>query len=253
MKSSRRMLLASTALTPFMMLAGAHAASAQAVSAPNATFGGFGGQWNGYWLGAGELRLTAPLTPVWGAQFDGIAGTIGGQTWGEAAGHIFTRDPSIGLLGLYGAWTTLGGGSNFRIGPEAEVYGINTSVSAVAGFKTGGTDSFFAQLRGSWYVDPNTKFYAGFVHDDWSYGLAGFEHQFGTTGVSFFSEVRAGTSGTAGWAGLRFYLGPKGPTKTLINRERQDVAPLWVWVADSSVTNPSTTPPSFGTSTSPPR
>jgi len=243
MKSSRRILLASTALTPFMLLAAADSASAQAVSAPNATFGGFGGQWGGSALGAGELRLTVPVTPVWGAQFDGVLGTIGGQTWGEAAGHFFARDPSIGLLGLYGAWTTLGGGQNFRIGPEFEVYAGNASVSAVAGFKTNSTDNFFAQLRGNWYVDPNTKFYGGFVHDNGDYALAGFEHEFATSGVSAFGEVRSGQGTTSAWAGVRFYLGPRGPTKTLVNREREDVAPLWLWVANSSV-SPTTTPAS---------
>ncbi len=241
MKARRNLLLATTALTPLMLAAGTSAVQAQAVSAPNATLGGFGGQWSGLSLGAGELRLTTPLGSSWGAQADGVIGTIGGYTWGEAAGHLFWRDPSVGLLGAYGAWTQVGSNSNFRVGPEIELYSSNTTISGVAGWKSGGASNFFAQLKGSFYITPNDKLFAGYVYEDGNFATGGFEHQFAGTGISAFGEARLGQNSSAGWLGLRVYFGTPGtPAKSLINREREDVAPLWLWVADSA--NPGTTP-----------
>jgi len=241
MKARRNLLLATTALTPLMIVAGTAVASAQAVSGPNATFGGFGGQWSGLSLGAGELRLTAPLGSAWGVQADGIYGTIGGYTWGEAAGHLFTRDPSLGLAGIYGEWNQVGANTTFRVGPEVELYAANATFSGVAGWKSGGTSSVFAQFKGSFYVTPNDKMFAGYVYDDGQFATAGMEHQFAGTGVSAFGEARVGQNSSAAWAGLRIYFGTPGvPAKTLIDRDRQDVAPLWLWVPDSA--NPGTTP-----------
>jgi hypothetical protein len=264
MKTRRTLLLATTALTPLIMAAGGTAAHAQAVSGPNATIGGFGGAWDNSGvnsgLGAGELRLTMPLSPTWGAQVDGIAGAIGGYNWDQVSGHVFWRDPAIGLFGAYGSWNQLGSSSTFRVGPELELYSSNTTISGVAGWKSGGSNNFFAQLKGSFYVTPNDKLFAGYVYDDGQYATGGFEHQFASTGWSAFGEARVGEGSTAGWLGLRFYFGtPGAPPKTLIQREREDVAPLWLWVASSATPGTTSgagttgvgTTPSLGT-TSPP-
>ena len=58
---------------------------------------------------------------------------------------------------------------------------------------------------------------------------AGFEHMFASSGVSIFGEARVGDHDyRAAWAGIKLYLGgPTGGGKSLIGRDREDVAPVW--------------------------
>ncbi len=237
---SKRTLFGTTALTPLAMLLGTGIAlAAPAVSAPNATLGGFLGSWDGSGFGGAQGSWTAPVTPSTGAQVDGILGSANGQFWGELNGHYFWRNPNSGLVGLYGAVTTGFGFSNFRIGPEAEVYSGPFTFSGVAGVKTGGGDSLFAQAKGSLYIDDNTKAYVGYQYEDGSFFSAGLEHIFAGTNLSAFGEVRGGEGSTGVWAGFRYYFGQPG--KSLKGRDREDIAPLWMNVTDTPAANP--TPP----------
>ncbi len=253
--SKRNLLFSTTALTPILIVIGGGAAFAQAVSAPNATLGGFGGTAGGQGFGAAEGRWTAPLGPMTGGQIDAVAGVAGGQTFSQVAGHLFWRDPATSLVGVYGAWTQQYGASTFRIGPEVEFYNGPFTFSGVAGVKSGGGDNFFTQIKGNLYLSPNTKIFGGYVYENGSFATAGFEHLF-PAGLSLFGEARTGQGYTAAWAGFRFYFGGmSGPGKSLMAREREDVAPLWLHVADKPVTvadtgstSPSSTSPS---STSP--
>jgi hypothetical protein len=237
---SKRTLFTTTALTPIAMLIGTSMAlAAPAVSQTNWTLGGLLGAWDGSGFGAVQGSWTAPVTSMTGVQVDGILGTANGQFWGQLNGHYFWRNPNNGLLGLYAAATERFGFSDFRIGPEAELYSGQFTLSGVAGLKTGGGDNFFAQAKGSLYIEPNTKIYVGYQYDDGNFFSAGFEHLFTGTNLSAFSEVRAG-EGTAGiWGGIRFYFGQPG--KSLENRDREDIAPLWMNVTDRPSSSADTT------------
>ena len=234
---SKRTLFSTTALTPLAVLLGTGMAlAASAVSAPNATLGGLAGVWDGSGFGAAQGSWTVPVGPTTGMQLDGVLGTANGQFWGQLNGHYFWRNPNNGLFGVYAAATTQFGFSDFRIGPEGEFYSGPLTLSGVAGVKTGGGDGFFAQAKASLYVEPNTKLYVGYQHDDGDFVSAGIEHLFGGTSLSTFGEVRAGAGAAGVWGGIRYYFGQPG--KSLDHRDREDIAPLWMNVTDMPTTTP---------------
>ena len=236
----RRTLLGSTALAAVMTVASAGASQAQqAVAYPNGTLGGFAGTNDGTGFVAGEGRWATPLGPMIGGQIDGIAGVMGGDSMAQIAGHLFWRNPDSALYGLYSAWTQEFGKSIFRIGPEAEFYAGPVTLSAVGGVETGdGSTGGFFQGKLNYYATPDTKLYAGGGYDGHGFGLVGVEYQFQGSGWTGFGEARFGDT-TSAWAGLRYYFG--APGKSLMGREREDVAPLWKFMAAEPTVQPGTT------------
>jgi hypothetical protein len=91
-----------------------------AVDGINAKIAGFGGGANhtdGFYGTTGSLAF--PIAQQWGAQIDGGVGSLDGSGWSRGAGHLFWRDPSIGLVGAYGSyfhWNGTGALSIPRIG-----------------------------------------------------------------------------------------------------------------------------------------
>jgi hypothetical protein len=257
-----RKLLSTTALTPLVLALGVGTSAAQdgfaaglpAVAYPNFTLGGFGGSAFDATLGAAEGRLTLPLDHSWGAQVDTILGFVDGRFYGQAAGHLFWRDPTVGLAGLYAAYNHQDGEIDTdtgRVGGEGELYLGNFTASGVAGWKFGDDDGFFAQAKLSVYFDPNSKFYVGYIHEDQDIASIGFEHLFQSSGISLYGEGRIGDDDyKAVFAGIRVYFGNQTPGgKSLIGRDREDVAPLWVHLteprkaeASSTTEEPSTSP-----------
>jgi hypothetical protein len=238
----RRSLLGSTALATVMTVVAVGASQAQqAVAYPNGMLGGFAGSNDGNGFAAGEGLWATPLGPVTGAQIDGYAGIMGSKPMAQVAGHLFWRDPQTSLLGIYGAWTSQFDKSTFRIGPEAEFYAGPFTFSGVGGVETGDdTTGGFFQGKLSYYATPDTKIYGGGGYDGHGFGLVGLEHQFQGSGWTGFGEARFGDV-TSVWAGLRYYFG--APGKSLEARDREDVAPLWKFMAKepSTMTSPSTT------------
>ena len=249
----RNRLLLTTAITPVLMLAGVAPSLAQqgmpAVAYPNVTLGGSAGSWFDEVFGVAEGRLTVPLDHAFGAQLDGVAGSIGGEAYGHIGGHAFWRAPTSGLFGLYGAWVHQGGMGSGRIGPEAELYFDKLTLSGVAGwtFGDGRDGDFFTHAKASLYLDPNHKFYAGYSYEGGSAGVVGFEAFHPGPRISGFAEARIATDHYAAMGGLRFLSG--APGKSLMDREREDVVPLWMHVAEEETTPapttaaPSTQPP----------
>jgi hypothetical protein len=71
-----------------------------AVDGINAKIDGYGGGANGsngFYGTSGSLSV--PLGQQWGLQLDGDVGSDRGIGYYSGAGHLFWRDPSIGLLG----------------------------------------------------------------------------------------------------------------------------------------------------------
>jgi hypothetical protein len=270
----KRKLLASAAIGPFLALFGGVGANAEqpatgpAVAYPNFTLGGYGGSSDGYGYGQIEGTFAAPLGGSFGTQFDGALGTEDGGFSAHGAGQFFWRDPSTALFGVYGAYDHLDDGFNpdtARLGAEAEFYLSRFTLSGIVGVDFDNDDKAFAQAKASFYFDDYTKVFAGYVLDDagaWGQevnaGAIGFEHLFPSTGFSIFGEARAGDHDyRAAWAGIKFYFG--GPTpnsKPLLQRDREDVAPVWRFVEEkrqkvaSSTSATSTTGTTTSTTTS---
>jgi len=211
-----------------------------AVSGINAKISGFGG-WEDHDFGpdgglAGvDGSLSIPLGQLFGFQVDGMAASLDGNFIGGAAGHLFWREPTIGLLGLYGSWVTRddSGVDTWRIGVEGEYYSGPISVEAIVGYEDADVPAFvllddeniFAYADAAYYATPDLRFSVGYRHlNELDMAAVGAEWQLPTDfigGTSLFAEGRIGEDDYASvWAGLRVYLAAEN--KTLIRRHRED-------------------------------
>jgi hypothetical protein len=222
-----------------------------AVDGINGKIAGFGGgadHTSGFYGANGSLSV--PLAQQWGAQIDGGVGSLDGSGWSRGAGHLFWRDPSIGLVGAYGSyfhWNGVGSLNIPRIGinvsrfaAEGEYYWNRWNFHALAGYETvhfnvpnvvglpglfSVPNRFFDQVSASYYVTDNFKLSVGHLYTFGRHGLTlGSEYGFALGGgrmASLFAGALFGEGGNnAVLGGVRFYFGQRD--KTLIDRHRQD-------------------------------
>jgi len=153
------------------------------------------------------------------------------------AGHFFWRDPSKGLLGIYGHHTTYDFDNpagdrivNTRLGVEAEGYFDQWTLKGFAGkdkldwnFLSYDESFLAAQGEINFYVNDNFMLSAGVDHS--------FENTSGTVGLeammdtgnfspSVFASGKFGGDDQSIVAGLRIYLGKTA--KSLKARHRED-------------------------------
>jgi hypothetical protein len=199
-------------------------ASNAAVSAANGKLGAFGGSIDGVG-GAGLFgAYTVPLDRQWGAQVDGLAGTAGGDSFWGAAGHLFWRDPSQGLIGLYGSWVSWSGvGANVgKIGVEGQWYNGPWSVEGNIVEQSGTFNGLAGEATVAFYPQPNFRLEGGyrFLQGIGNTGNVGAEWQANNSGMALFANGSFGESGySTVIGGLKFYT---GAPKTLIDRNRRD-------------------------------
>jgi hypothetical protein len=183
-------------------------------------------------------------------QLDGGVGSFNSSGTARGAGHVFWRDPSVGLLGAYGSYSRWNGNSGVivprtalniaRAGAEGEYYLGRWTVGGVIGYETvrfnipavvpgapafSIPDRFFDSVRASYYVTDNFKLSIGHVYTLGRSALSlGGEYGFALGGgrmASLFAEGLVGEGGVNGArGGLRIYFGQHD--KTLIDRNRQD-------------------------------
>jgi len=222
-----------------------------AVDGFNAKIDGYGGGANhSSSLYGADGSLSIPLAQQWGLQIDGGVGSFNHSGTSRGAGHVFWRDPSVGLLGAYGSYSRWNGVSGViiprtalnvaRVGAEGEYYlgrwtlggvlgyesvrfNIPTVVPGVPAFSI--PDRFFDSVRASYYVTDNFKLSIGHVYTLGRSALSlGSEYGFALGGgrmASLFAQGLVGERGVNGArGGLRIYFGQHD--KTLIDRNRQD-------------------------------
>ena len=111
-----------------------------AVDGINAKIDGYGGGANhsdGFYGTTGSLSV--PLAQQWGAQIDGRVQNADGIGAYGVAGHLFWRDPSIGLVGAYGSYWHWNGRDIRDVGH------VSTNTSAIA-------------AQGEYFINLNNRF-----------------------------------------------------------------------------------------------
>jgi hypothetical protein len=173
--------------------------------------------------------VSVPLGHRFGFQADGTLGVVQEEVYGHAGGHLFWRDPSFALLGLYGSWTIWDEVDAFRLGVEGEYYLDRVTLSGVAGAEMGDVDDgLFTIVDVNYYATDGLMLGIGHRYTEESgHALAlGVEYQtgwFGRSGVSLFADGRIGEDDYQSvFAGVRLYL---GEDKSLIRRHREDDPP----------------------------
>lgn len=193
--------------------------------------------------------LAIPVAGQFGVQVDGALGSYDSRAFGAVAAHGFWRDPSRGLLGLYGSytnWNQAGGLHLGQFGVEGAAYMGRWTVEGVVGVEGGNSQSInfgpaiqtwdiktrlFDKVDVAYYLNDNWKVSAGHRYLGGNHAAAfGTEYAFNPgwrsgLGMSVFAEARVGENNYQGiWGGLKFYFGQRD--KTLIQRHRQDDPPI---------------------------
>jgi hypothetical protein len=166
-----------------------------------------------------------PYFSQFGAQLDLGIGNYRSDYISSAAGlHLFWRDPSVGLLGIYGDWGYVNPEHAGRVGVEAAFYLDRWTLDIFAGKQFGQHvyTKFVDEVDLSYYFTDNLRGSIG--HRLISRGHVGnvaFEFMpQGSNGWSVFAEAEAGEDDYYGaWVGLRYSFGTS-PANTLLERDR---------------------------------
>jgi hypothetical protein len=175
----------------------------------------------------GSISTPIPYFSQFGAQLDFGAGTYRHDYTAVAAGlHLFWRDPSIGMLGIYGDYGYVNPEHAGRMGVEGALYNGPWSLDVFAGVQFGQhvLTEFVDEIDLSYYFTENLRGSVG--HRLTSRGNVGnlafeFMPQFaGATGWSVYGEAEAGEDDYSGaWLGLRYSFGTSSAT-SLMERDR---------------------------------
>lgn len=191
--------------------------------------------------------VTVPLGQSFGFQFD--AGTLNADLDSNdllahgVGGHMFWRDPSVGLLGAYGHHVSYGDDVSIsRIGGEVEWYSGQFTLEAFGGVDHLDTpigDEHFvaAEAEIAWYATENIRVSAGVTHSfEQTSALLGAEMMLSGTDFapSLFANAKMGGEDTTVMAGLRVYL---GQSKSLMRRHREDDPAIGLFDQVGSATN----------------
>jgi hypothetical protein len=209
-------------------------AALPAVSGFNAKIGGFGGALSGDAAGGAFVGLAFPLGHNFGAQIDGMVGTAeGGNAFHGVGGHLFWRDPSRALVGIYAShvhWetdaATAGSGNSDlgKVGFEGHLYLGRLSLEGLAAYQFGTDHGFAGKGAIAYYPRDDLRLHVGVTH----YAGPGFGASAGLewaphagSGMSWFADVGVDERhDVRALVGLKFYAARND--KSLIARHRQD-------------------------------
>ena len=201
------------------------AGSLPAVSALNGKIEGFGGATENDGFGGIAGSVVIPLAHSYGLQIDGLASSYEGDGLFGVGAHLFWRDPSRALFGVYadyGHWAN-GGIDVGRVAAEAELYFDRISLEGLAGGEfSSDHEAFFTSATLAFYATPDLRLSVGYAYQGELNALTlGGEWQVSDRGVALFTEGRIGEDDSnAIMGGIRLYAAPT--SKSLIDRHRQD-------------------------------
>jgi hypothetical protein len=162
-------------------------------------------------------QFTAPIGNDFGIALEGGAAAIDGHEIYGAGGHLFTRDPDLYLLGIFGGYAR---SDDFnlevtRVGAEGEFYLSQLSILATAGYQfSDGSmeDGAFGTIDLRWYITNN--FYVqggGSFEKDKAYARGAVEWQPGFAALPGLAFNVNGMWGSDDYrsimGGLTYYFG----------------------------------------------
>ena len=210
-----------------------------AVSGPNGKLSVEGGSSVDDGEGVATGSFAMPLAPWLGLQADGAVGTFDDEILGGGALHLFTRDPSSCLLGVYGSYHTWDQINIWRAALEGELYVGRVTLEGLGGYETLDApelvdglnvltiddNHFFGQADAAYYITDDFKLNIGYRYiNEASFGAAGAEYLIRGFEVpmSLFARGDFGDENiTNVTGGLRIYLSDD-PQRSLIDRHRRD-------------------------------
>jgi len=205
-----------------------------AVSGLNAKIGGFGADLSGEAAGGVFVGLALPLGHDFGVQVDGMVGTAeGGDAFHGVGAHLFWRDPSRALVGIYAShvqWdtepVTSGSGSSDvgKVGVESQLYLGRLSLEGLATYQFGTDHGFAGKGAVAYYPRDDLRLHVGVNH----YAGPGFGAFTGfewaprsDSGMSVFADVGVDeTHDVRALVGFKFYASRND--KPLIRRHREE-------------------------------
>jgi len=200
-----------------------------AVSAVNGKLDLQGGDSSGTGIGMAEGSVSAPLGQYFGIQLDGALGKRDPRVVGGNSGHVFWRNPGLGLAGITAERAWIGSQFFDRFGVETEYYAELWTLAGSAGYQNGfAPHSLYTKLDLRIYAADDLMFSLGVHQTGGRYlGRGGVEWQAGTIegvgGIALFADGGIGTHGNDFiLAGIRFYF---GENKSLKRRHREDDPP----------------------------
>jgi len=213
----------------------AMAQTAPAVSEINGKADYAGGTMDGYEGHNFSGSITLPVCQAIGFQADGLYSHIGDADFYGGAGHLFWRNPDLGLVGLTGGYLYREGVDTFQVGAEGQYYIGPVTLGVFAGV---GQINY---AHSASFIDTNPTRFIGRVSADYypindlrigvSYttafadnlGRAELEYQTPIRGLALTAEASLGNHGYDDLLfGVRYYFGAK---KSLRDRQRQDDPP----------------------------
>ncbi|HEY3760505.1 MAG TPA: hypothetical protein VGN23_02040 [Verrucomicrobiae bacterium] len=207
----------------------------KAVSEINGKLTYAGGLMDGFAGQNFDGSVTIPIMHQFGFQADGLYSRISNLSFDGGAGHLFWRDPQIGLLGITGGYLYREGVDTYQVGVEGEYYWRRFTFSAF-----GGVGSIkYAQPVPFISTDPTraiVRVSAGFYPVDNLLTKVSYTREFNNNllegNLEFQTPIRGlALTGEAAIGshhydqmlfGITYYF---GRNKSLIDRHRQDDPP----------------------------
>ena len=181
---------------------------------------------------ANHMFIASVATPMpffnsFGAQLDMGIGSYRSDYMSAAAGlHLFWRDPSVGMLGIYGDWGYVNPEHAGRMGFEGAIYNGNWSLDGFAGVTFGQhvLTQFVDEVDLSYYFTDNFKGSIGHrLTTRGNVGNVSFEYMpdlGSANGWSVYGEAEAGEDSYSGaWLGIRYSFGASSAS-SLKERDR---------------------------------